>query len=510
MILRVVLLTLVLLCRPAALADVCRADAFSLLADLPGAARFVLLVDDGALQHRNPAGVSFERAIGELGDFAGTAAAWREMADVLELTPEAAFDALLGRRFVLVFADGKDGSGEWALLTEVTTSVERRLLRRLRPSPRQIKGGLPILAVENGRFELTSSPRGIVHQGAGGVATLLMAPASARGLFDSMLPLLSARRAEDALGERVWFGKAREVGAGGVVVLWQGRNAPGEFVAASFSMVEGGWDGVIQASPSFLLPWVDAGRAGRASGLPAFAGLGNSVVAGMIGTSDRLTTLLLSMVEGGDALMSIPPASSGAGVRSGVVVRAERGAARGRARSSVTMFRETGDPSRMIAYADRVLSDQAQRTGASPGRPGPTFRGLPGDVVRTVPAGETGRSLSWCVTACDDASGWWIAEDAHVVPGGMHGPTWLRMFSDVLNASERGERPAALLSAGVLRPAGLIDVLAKDVRERTEEMEVLRAAQWVREVTWLAQIGSEGVAQGAVGIRMRMPSPRGR
>ncbi|GAB4547813.1 MAG: hypothetical protein Tsb0013_07930 [Phycisphaerales bacterium] len=96
------------------------------------------------------------------------------------LDPGTAFDSLFGREVILVIRTGDDGRRAWAVRSEVSIKTLRTLRRALSPSPRDVVGGQPIFAVENGRFSLA-----IDRTNFG--ATITLAPASNDTLLRAML-----------------------------------------------------------------------------------------------------------------------------------------------------------------------------------------------------------------------------------------------------------------------------------------------------------------------------------
>jgi hypothetical protein len=96
------------------------------------------------------------------------------------LDPETSFDSLFGREVILVLRTGDDGRRAWAVRSEVSIKTLRALRRALSPSPRDVVGGQPIFAVENGRFSLA-----IDRTNFG--ATITLAPASNDTLLRAML-----------------------------------------------------------------------------------------------------------------------------------------------------------------------------------------------------------------------------------------------------------------------------------------------------------------------------------
>jgi hypothetical protein len=108
--------------------------------------------------------------------FVQTFDAWDRLAKELGWTGAEAFDALLGTRVVFAAktvteeeraADQAAGPGPslgaWVLMSQVTDATAQRLTQRLKPMPRELVAGTPVLSVENGRFLLGLARRDAVE-----------------------------------------------------------------------------------------------------------------------------------------------------------------------------------------------------------------------------------------------------------------------------------------------------------------------------------------------------------
>lgn len=202
-----------------------RDDTLGRLASLPERVEAVIVIRDAAGQRNSDAGRALVSMLSESGLMRLTALGWRDLADELGWSEVEAFDRLLGRRVILV-AEGL-GPGEtfrWALLCDVDREAELRIRRRLKPAPRGIIQNHPVLAVEDGRFQLafsreaSGSPRWDGGWGMSG-ATLLLAPAECSDLFDALLPALDGRSDEGGFGRTESFSHARRIGMGDVLAV---------------------------------------------------------------------------------------------------------------------------------------------------------------------------------------------------------------------------------------------------------------------------------------------------
>ncbi|MFM9959058.1 MAG: hypothetical protein ACKVZJ_13415 [Phycisphaerales bacterium] len=132
---------------------------------VPDDVAFFFAVDDSAELRRGPIGGFARALIDGVAGFTQTFTAWDRLAKDLDWKPDEAFDALLGRRVVFAArsdpaAPGAGRLGPWVLMSEVSSATARRLTERLRPMPRELVAGTPVLSVEGGRFQLGLARRG--------------------------------------------------------------------------------------------------------------------------------------------------------------------------------------------------------------------------------------------------------------------------------------------------------------------------------------------------------------
>ncbi len=185
----VLLAWLAMLCAAPARAD----DVYDAAALVPDSVTFFMVIDDAAGLRASELGPSAEALAQALSDFVETSEAWGRLAAQLDLSNQAAFDALLGQRAMLASRTRADGAGEWALISRVSRATEDRLRLRLRPAPRAVVAGLPVLSVENGRFEMVVA-RGDPE------STLVIAPSTNTGLFDEIVGSLARGGPQRPLG----------------------------------------------------------------------------------------------------------------------------------------------------------------------------------------------------------------------------------------------------------------------------------------------------------------------
>ncbi|MDX2116060.1 MAG: hypothetical protein SFZ24_10655 [Planctomycetota bacterium] len=187
----------------AALAAACAGaragDVRASLAAAPADAEIVVVLDGATELRRSEVGSALEQGVRALASPTELAQAWRGLAAQLQLDEEVALDKLLGRHVMLV-QRGSGAETTWALVSVVDGGTEARIRDRLRPAPRRVEQGAPVLSLEDGRFWLAMAP-------VKGGALVLLGPSERPAMFEQMLGSLGkpARPSvlDTALGERV-------------------------------------------------------------------------------------------------------------------------------------------------------------------------------------------------------------------------------------------------------------------------------------------------------------------
>jgi hypothetical protein len=176
--------------QPAATCAPC--DTSALLRGLPGDTEAVVVIAGAARQRASAPGRSLEALLHDVSALPETGAAWARLAGALDWTTAQAFDELLGRRVTLVMRGlGGPADPDWALLSDVTASTERRLRERLAASPRGTCSGLPVLCVEDGAFELTIARSPDPKTDGQGLATIVLSPGPRAGAPSTLVQELA-------------------------------------------------------------------------------------------------------------------------------------------------------------------------------------------------------------------------------------------------------------------------------------------------------------------------------
>lgn len=324
-----------------------------------------LVVATGALGsiRATPAWRCAERFAGEMGGWERTLEAWGQVAASLEMRGEEAEREFLSSPLVFVMEGLTDrargeGVARHAVVTEISPEVERRLRERLRPAPRGLEGETPILSLENGAFDLSTS----VMEGR--ATRLLISPRGSDALFDRLVGVVRGKADSRPLSESLQWGWAEALAPGRVMVLYRDMHppqarvegerfvAPGEhFVAATLNpvgeelraefvasrgvLMAGGEDGreedVRSAWPGDGVELLEGGAVLLVAGDPreqprdlALPGLGSAGGTGGMEETKGAGTLLLTML---DSLRL--PESVRAGVEGTVVIALHPGGGEG-------------------------------------------------------------------------------------------------------------------------------------------------------------------------------------
>ncbi len=187
------------------------------IASLPANVEMVLAADDLTTQRETPPGRALEHFASELTDWSRTTQAWDRLADALRMSREDTIRNLLGRH-VLVAATtapaGREGL-EFAVISSIRPTVERKLRERLGYVPRAISSGVPIFTIEGGTFEAATLPG--FGEGESAWPRLVLSPHG--DFFDSVLNTLEQRDTTATLGQTPEWPRVREMLGNDLFVL---------------------------------------------------------------------------------------------------------------------------------------------------------------------------------------------------------------------------------------------------------------------------------------------------
>jgi hypothetical protein len=503
----------------------------------PESCDLVVVIDDAASLASTAAGRGSLRVLEDVGLFTGTSVAWAELASALGMTPDAALQAMAGSRTMLMATrETVERPTGWALLTEVSGQTERLIRERLKPVPRQIVDGQPVLMLENGRI-LLATRRGTKGRGTEVVATVLIAPADATALFEACLPMLSGNRSARALGDDARVGSVLVDGASDAFVLYRGRESeePGanrSLVAVSAWGTERGWRATIacdsrvlgepddvagSAIPGSLFDAVSRAVAGGAGDGKAFGGAVIAFGAPVSDARDKGSAFSKFFFR---LLSDIAPNFHGAGL---VAIRErEAGVSGGVATDLILCASVKGDPG-VAATLDAGMASLVNRM--SRGEGGVTeaqdFAGRFPGAVREATMSARGLSvlasmigaapvIRWCGTgmdgqSLDDAPRWWLAgisDGAMPSDAGMLRSVAASLAPDAesLNAREplaQASGDDVWTTIGLVRPSRALQisppVLATLLRP-------FRALRFVRTISWRGALGDAGLVRGEAAL----------
>lgn len=467
----------------------------------------VVVVDGAARLASTEAGRGSLRVLGEMGLFSDTSIAWAELASALGMSPMGALEAVAGSRTMLMATreTGQTPAG-WALLTEVSGETEQLIRSRLKPVPRRIVDGQPVLMLENGRFLLATRRAKRV-----GSALVLVAPADSPSLFEACLPLLAGKHAASPIERDA--SAARVLGDAGcdAFLLYRGRVSDEPDAARTLATVgatanEGdagglpGWRAVIACEPAFLGGDDLIARSRIPDALFRAISEGAVVAIGAPISDAR---------DGGSAFSrmlyrftsDMAPLFEGAGV---VSIRARD--ARAESGSEILIaasMKRREDIAKAIDGGMASLVNRLTRAEA-PDADAQDFGGRFPSAVRE--AALTERSLSfltpliggrpiarWCSAGLErnETPGWWLLSLSDAgVPSGAGA---LRAVASALSPDEEAAEDGAWTTAGVVRPDRMIEMAPPVLSTLVRPLMPLR---WVSLLEWRAMRGPDGLVRG--------------
>lgn len=487
----------------------------------PASADAVIVIDGAAAIAESAEGRAVTRVLAEYQLFTATALAWSELAGALGMAPDEALRAVAGRRIVLVVRGETVGRpAGWALLTRVSPATEGLLRKRLKPVPKRLVEGQPVLALENGRFLLaTRRPdRKPARQGdkAETDAVVLIAPADTPDLFDACLPLLADKPAARAIAQDPRAAGLAATPGSDVYALWRPRehDEPGAArhvlsIAASRDG-DGGWRLALAMSPALL--GEEDGVRTSAIPRPLFERMAEqAVVAIAAPLSDARDRGGLFGRVAFRFFSDIAPQFSGGGV---IALRSREPAPDGRPRGELFIAAAVKDDPEQPARIDAGVASMLDRLARSPTPTGdaPDFAGAFPEAVREASLPPRALSLfgplvgdppmiRWCYRGFGDApedgagARWWLA---HIVAEtSTSDGSALRTIASSVVTDPEDPRPPAYATVGTVRPARLFDMLTGPLLAVARPLTPLR---WIDEARWWASLSPDGLLRGGATI----------
>ena len=493
----------------------------------PDACDVVVVIDGAAKLASTEAGRGTLRVLEEMGLFADTSIAWAELASALGMTPMGALEAVAGSRTMLMATRQTTQSpAGWALLTEVSGETERLIRARLKPVPRQIVDGQPVLMLENGRF-LLATRRDSSRSGADRDsnrkerrttgAAVLVAPADSPALFEACLPILTGKPAPHPIEADADSSRALDDHPYDAFILYRARVSAEPDSSRTLASVgatagaasgPGAWTTAISCAPSFIGD-ADRVRRSRIHG-PLFRAMSDGAIiaigAPVSDAREQGTTFARTFYR---FLSDVAPLFEGSGV---VAVRGGNNPI-SKPGSEILIAATLKDRDDIAGAIDAGMASLINRLSRAElaGVDAQDFGGhFPGAVREAT---LTARSLSfltpligpapvarWCAIGLDNPSspGWWLLSIADAAA--PSGTRTLRTVGATLAPDADGHATDWWTTVGIVRPAQAIaaapPVLATLIRP-------LSPLHWVQSIEWHAAIEPDGLVRGQSLIEFR-------
>ncbi len=526
---------------------------------LPRSVELVVVMDDGASLVQSPAGAAACAVLGDLGLLGPLEPGWAALAARLGWTPRETFDRLVGTRVILVMRDVDDAQARrWALVSQVSSSTEERLKKRLDTAPRKIVDGHPILAIESGKYELTSRRIKCARPNdAEAPVEIILGPAGRSELFDQLVR--APGKAEALLAGTPAIEASRAMGGAQMLVLARideaapAAGAPGEprapggvrpwddFMVVSCTRAEGeGGGGKMQAR--FFLrearmrpelarvrPASDAPFGRECGGRPGEGpGAGERALATIV--ESRLAQPTEAPVSPLGWLLGVlnMPASVTALLSGREALLVQTESADGSGPVSVTMAFETPDVGALAPAADTALAGamtvmgQPLGSAAAHADAAPDLSGVCPQAVRTVPMDPAKASvmesvfgpragLAWGFVG-DGAPGtgaprpgWWVVSVASLETPEASAPVnAVRRCFDSLADGRHGGKTDRWLSLGFIRPSRLPGAMPRLMPGSSAWRSALG---WVDSVTWRLRVNEANDIEGQIDIEAAARKP---
>ncbi len=493
---------LVVCCAP--LAAAAHAPAGSILDPLrrvPADVEVVLVLDNLAVHRASEFGAGAANlaaaalALGAAGD-PQTAAAWANFSTRLGLKQAEAFDALLGKRVVLIGRHDDEGQLRWALLSAVHPKTSRLLRERLDVSPREINSQRIIMTVEGGRWLLASTLDAPP-------AALVLAPVASKELFNDILEAADDPGAPTLYSDPA-LAPIRSLGYGDCLFIARGPEFGCRWVGAVAGREGDTLSARILSLPEQPLPEVTAWPTGR------WDELRESALFALVERLPRpedldeawLDSPIRQVLEMPRALIG-PEFDLVLGQRIAALSRRDE-----RGRIALAVGVESSDVRALARPGDEAMRSALTHLGAGLGAGAREFNfaGIAPYAVRRVvlerPPGEppipiAGGSLSvhWTYGFDEKSApaGWWLISTDR--------PT-LDAASAALVGAVPGDDSRQWLSLFEVRPAELMQALEQWGASSPPALDSLRWVAEARLATWADQ---GGLVRGEASLTLRAP-----
>jgi hypothetical protein len=493
---------LVVFCAALAGAAAARAGSiFEPLRRVPAGVDVVLVLDRLAEHRASEFGAGASNlaaaalALGAAGD-PQTFAAWRSFSARLGLSQTEAFDALLGKRIVLIGRHDDGGELRWALLSAVHPKTSRLLRERLDVSPREIDSQRIIMTVEGGRWLLASTLDAPP-------AALVLAPVASKSLFSDILDAADNPHAPTLASDPA-IAAIRSLGSGDFLFFARGAEFGCQWVGAVANRQGDTLSARVLSLPEKPLPEVTAWPTGR------WDELRESSLFALVERLPRredlddawLDSPIRQVLEMPRTLIG-PEFDLVLGQRVAALARRDE-----RGRLALAVGVESSDVRALARPGDETMRNGLSHLGAGLGAGAREFNfaGIVPYAVRRVvlerPPGQppipiAGGSLAvlWTYRFDEQAppAGWWlIATDR---------PT-LDAASAALAGAVPGDEARQWLSLFEARPAELMQALEE---WGASSPPALAALRWLAEVRLATWADPDGLVRGESDVTLRAP-----
>lgn len=478
-------------------------SVFDTAARMPATADVVLVVHDGSEMRTSAIGRAAIETMDRLVGFGETGRAWERVSAALEMTPEAAFDALLGDRMAFASSIDQGGTKHWVLLSRIRPDVRDRMKRSLKPAPRDFAEGAVVLAIEDGAYTM------VVLEQPGEHPFVVIGP----GQSDPMvLDVVRAIRRPGAatLGATPEMALLHRLGNAHANVLALVRDSTGE--GSWTGLVGVARDGVFGANFRVEMPTLaEVPENAPLWSRTAFARLSEGALAAAVDISGPMDVA----GPAADLIMPLGLPDDMKAVMGSRVAMLVRPGLHGPLEAAVSV--ETSDTTAMARagdqWIDRLLSSLPVERGGSQlhaaqfvAMPSTASRAL--DLSRQMPALRdrgwgAGPVLTWksriVVENCNPGQhqGWWTVGLGSGAVGALSAMT-----------ANPPTDPVALpwVAMGVVRPAALMEALSS---AGWEVPEALRPASRLREVRWEAMRAGPVALMGNLRLEVDSSVARG-
>jgi|GEM_PF-2159566 len=489
------------------------------LASLPARTEFLIAADDLAWCLESRAGRGLLNFVAEMSPWDRSVAAWRDAAGSLNMTPDKAIEAFAGDdvAFCITGISGPSlgRKPQHAVIATVTSETEALLRARLKPAPRKISHDAPVLALESGAFQLSTSPGPMA--GAVALSRVLIAPEGSGDLFDRLLPVVSAPRpaGSSRLGDTGAFAALRALPPSRIALLYRSMSAGAgageeEFLALTAGVADDTLAAEFRATDSMLLSkggtfgaWPESAvrlMESDASLLMAGSPRRQPLNLGEDASGHAQRTLMVSLLDNlklpaevtdgmeGVALLAVHRTPAGAEVPA----------------LSITCAIPTRDLEAVKPIAEAWI---ARVVGAPdmklpPPAPGTVPVMVLGDARNALLPGfvQPGGSLAWTYAPeADGPGGWWVL-NIRTAAGdeARAGAAAAELARRLSEPPDDAERTVYRL---IVRPADLAEIIRASSSGSGES--AMRAFRWIERVETRLQTAGEGLLQGTVAVRFR-------